>query len=93
MILGTNDRSIRVELFFTAGCAKCAEARDSLRQAAQSAGAVEWTEVDIGKNSNRAVDVGVVSTPAVAIDGELVFSAMPSPSELKKAIEGRVANR
>ena len=81
----------RVELFFTAGCEKCAEARDSLRQAAQSAGVVEWKEVDIGKDPNRAVDVGVISTPALAIDGELVLSRMPAAQELKRAIEGHAA--
>ena len=82
----------RVELFFTTGCEKCAEARDSLREAAQSAGgAVDWKEVDIAKDPNRAVDVGVISTPAVAIDGELVFSRMPTASELTRAIEGHIA--
>ena len=82
----------RVELFFRAGCEKCAEARDSLRQAAQSAGhGVEWKEVDIANDPNRAVDMGVVSTPPIAIDGELVFSRMPTASELTRAIEARVA--
>lgn len=80
-----------VELFFTAGCERCAEARDGLRQAAQSVGAVEWKEVDIANDPNRAVDMGVISTPAVAIDGVLVFSRMPTTAELRKAIEGRVA--
>lgn len=81
-----------VELFFTAGCEKCAEARDGLREAAQSVGgAVDWKEVDIAKDPNRAVDVGVISTPAVAIDGELVLSRMPTASELKRAIERHIA--
>ena len=83
-------KRVSVELFFVAGCTKCAEARDALRQAAQSSGPVDWKETDIAKNANRAVDVGVVSTPAIAIDGTLVFSSMPTPSDLRKAIEARV---
>ena len=79
-----------VELFFAAGCSKCAEARDALREAAKSSGRAEWKETDIAKNPNRAVDVGVVSTPAVAIDGKLIFSSMPTPSDLRKAIEASV---
>ena len=82
----------RVELFFTAGCEKCAEARDSLREAAQAAsGVVDWKEVDIAQDPNRAVDVGVIATPAIAIDGELVFSRMPTASELARAIERHIA--
>ena len=82
-------KSVSVELFFAAGCSKCAEARGALREAAKSAGRVEWTETDIAKNPNRAVDLGVVSTPAVAIDGQLIFSSAPTPSDLRKAIEAK----
>ena len=80
-------KQMSVELFFVAGCAKCAEARDALREAVQSSGRVEWKETDIAKNANRAVDLGVVSTPAIAIEGTLVFSSMPTPLDLRKAIE------
>lgn len=82
-------RPVTVELFFAKGCSKCAEARDALREAAQSAGAAEWKEVDIAENPNRAVDLGVVSTPAVVIDGKLIFSAMPTAPDLRKAIQAR----
>jgi predicted thioredoxin/glutaredoxin len=51
---------------------------------------VEWKEVDIAKNPKRAVEVGVLSTPAVAIDGELIFKSMPTASDLLKAIRARV---
>lgn len=82
---------LKVEFFFAGGCSKCAEARDALRQAAQRTAQVEWSEVDIGKNSDRAVDVGVVSTPAVAIDGDLVFKTTPSAAELLRAIQARAS--
>lgn len=85
-------RAVSVELFFAAGCSKCAEARDALRQAAQSFGRVKWTEVDIAKNPHRAVDAGVISTPAVAIDGKLVFSSLPTVSDLSKAIQATAGN-
>jgi len=80
---------VSVEFFFAGGCSKCAEARDALREAAQSTRRAQWNEIDIGQNPNRAVDVGVVSTPAVAIDGELVFTTMPTASDLRTAIEAR----
>lgn len=76
-------RAVKVEFFFAGGCDKCAAARDALREAAQGA---EWKEIDIGKEPNRAVDAGVLSTPAIAIDGRLVFKSMPSAQDLRKAI-------
>lgn len=82
-------RAVSVEFFFAAGCSKCAETRGALREAAQSNSGVEWKEIDVGKDPNRAVDVGVVSTPAVAIDGELVFETMPTASDLRGAIRAR----
>lgn len=78
-------KPVEVELLFAGGCSKCAEAREALRGEAQSLGA-EWKEIDIAKNPNRAVDLGVVSTPAVAIDGELVFKTLPTAAELRNAI-------
>lgn len=86
-------KALTVEFFFAGGCSKCAKARSALREAAEAAGQVEWKEVDIGSNPNRAVDVGVVSTPAVAINGDLVFRTAPTASELKSAIQSRAVRR
>lgn len=86
-------RKVSVELLYSKGCSKCAEAREELRSAAQSAGPVDWKEVDVAQHPNRAVELGVVSTPALAINGELVFPSMPSPSELRKAIRTTLGGR
>lgn len=85
----TATKAITVELLFAGGCAKCAEARDALREETQALGA-RWHEIDVARNPNRAVDLGVVSTPALAIDGDLVFKTLPSASALRKAIRARV---
>lgn len=84
-------RVLTVEFFFAGGCSRCAEAREALRQAAQRTAQVEWREVDIGQNPDRAVDVGVVSTPAVAIDGDLIFKTAPTAAALLNAIRARAA--
>lgn len=84
-------KGVRVEFFFAGGCSNCASARDELRRVAESAGEVEWSEIDIGKHPHRAVDAGVVSTPAVAIDGSLVFKSAPTAAELRSAIRARAA--
>lgn len=81
-------RAVTVELLFAGGCSKCAEAREALRGEAESLGA-QWKEIDVAKNPERAVDLGVVSTPAVAIDGNLVFRTLPGALDLRKAIRAR----
>ena len=81
-------KPIRIEFLFAGGCSKCAEAREALRGEVEAPG-VDWKEVNIAEQPSRAVDLGVVSTPAVAIDGELVFKTAPSAAELRKAIQAR----
>lgn len=80
---------IAVEFFFAGGCEHCVAARGALRHAALSIPNVQWDEIDIGKNPRRAVEAGVVGTPALAIGGELVFASTPSPAELHRAIQLR----
>jgi predicted thioredoxin/glutaredoxin len=36
------------------------------------------------------VRLGVLSTPAIAVDGELVFSALPSAKKLRQTLERRL---
>ena len=81
---------MKVEYFFAAGCSRCAAAREELRLAAESFPGVRWSEVDVAKEPARAVDVGVVATPALVIDGELAFGSAPSPAQLRAAIGKRV---
>lgn len=86
-------KRLSVELLFAGGCARCAEARDALRQAAQSTPGVDWKEIDVAKEPARAAGLGVVSTPAVAIGGELVFTTLPSAAELREAVRNLAAKR
>ncbi len=81
------ERAVSVEFFFAGGCENCVKARKALRKAAESTAGVVWKEIDIGQNPHQAVDMGVVTTPAVAIDGRLVFKSAPSPAELKSALQ------
>lgn len=83
-------RTAKVEFFFAGGCSHCARARDAVREAAQSTPNVEWRETDVGKDPLRAADAGVVGTPAVTIDGNLVFASAPTAAELRNAIETRL---
>lgn len=86
-------RTVIVEFFFAGGCGRCAAVREALRSAAQAAADVEWKEVDIGTQPHRAADAGVVSTPAIAIDGKLVFKTAPAAADLRRAIQTKLLDR
>ncbi len=81
--------SVRVELIHVPGCERCADSREALRQAAQAAigDALEWRDLNVIEHLDYAVSLGVLTLPAVAINGRLVFSSLPTPEQLKRALE------
>ncbi len=83
---------IKIEVFTSPGCGKCGRAKEVLRELALGLGegAVQWREVNILEELDHAVALGVLAAPAIAIDGELVFTSLPSARRLRQALEGRL---
>jgi protein-disulfide isomerase len=78
---------MKVEMFHTPGCPACVAAHAELRAAAQQAVKdLEWREVNVVDNLDRAVELGVLTLPSIVIDGELVFTSMPTAAELREAL-------
>lgn len=74
---------MKIELFYAPGCTKCAVNRESLKAAAERAvPSLEWYELNVLDNMDYAVDLGVLTLPALAIDGVLEFPALPSVQQL-----------
>lgn len=83
---------MKVELFQTRGCRRCAAARDRLRAAAEEAvPGVTWREVDAVEELDYLVEVGVMSLPALAVDGQLAFPSLPTPAQLAQELHRRAA--
>jgi len=83
---------MKVELFYSPGCHECAAAQASLKAAAQEANArVEWHELNVLDELDYAVELGVLTLPAIAIDGKLVFLSLPTPQQLRKVLIERKA--
>lgn len=82
---------MKIELFFTPTCGRCAANRENLKAAAaQVVGAVDWQEVDVTTNVDYAVQLGVLSPPALAIDGELTFPSLPTEKQLRAELQRRM---
>lgn len=80
---------MKIEVFSSPGCAKCGHAKDVLRKVAEEVGRdrIEWREVNVLDEMDYAVKLGVLSTPAIAVNGELLFTALPSEKKLRQTLE------
>ncbi len=85
-------KPIKVEVFSSPGCSRCGRVFDLLQTITQELGAerVEWREVNVLDELDYAVELGVLSMPAIAIDGELVFRSHPPASKLRETLETRL---
>lgn len=84
--------TILVEVFSAPGCAKCAATREALRSVAESlgSGAITWCDLNVLEEIDRAVELGVMTPPSIAIDGELVFPNLPTPERLRAELLARL---
>ncbi len=85
-------KPIQIEVFSSPGCSRCSQVFDVLQTITQELGAerIEWREVNVLDELDYAVELGVLSMPAIAIDGELVFKSHPSAGKLREALETRL---
>ena len=51
---------------------------------------IEWREINVLDQLEYAVELGVLSMPAIAIDGKLVFRSHPSARKLRDALDVRL---
>ena len=68
------------------GCAKCEKLAENTKQAADILG-IEY-EIEKVTGLNEIMAFGVMTTPALAVDGQVVIvGKVPSAAEIKKMIE------
>lgn len=87
--------TVRLELFYSPYCPHCGKARALLKAFAADwpTGSLQLREWDVVAEIERAVALGVVRTPALAIDGRLLTGAVPSRKALKKLLHERLNPR
>ncbi len=93
--------SIKIEIFSSPGCSKCGHAKELLRKLVAElsdelngeAGhrPFQWCEVNILEELDHAVELGVLSTPSIAIDNKLVFTSLPSTRKLRSELLSRLS--
>ena len=79
---------VYVEEFMSPGCVGCPVVKEMLKSLSEElSGEITVEEVDITVDTSRAAQYGVMSVPAIAINGELKFMGVPKKEELKKTLE------
>jgi hypothetical protein len=82
---------MKVELFYTPGCEKCADNKDKLRTVAtQLVPDLVWRELNVLDELDYAVEVGVITLPSIAINGEVLFSSLPTCRQLRRELIKRL---
>ena len=76
-----------IEMFTSPGCADCPAVKKMLKKITDKLkGDITVEEVDITSDPTRAAQYGVMSVPAIAINGILKFVGVPSGEELERAL-------
>ncbi len=85
-------KRIQIEVFSSPGCSRCGQVFDLLQTITEELGAdrIQWRKVNVLDELDYAVKLGVLSMPAIAIDGKLVFKTHPTAPTLRQALEDRL---
>lgn len=81
--------TVKIEVIAAPGCKKCASAQNELRTVAASVlgeDNVVWREVNVLEELDYAVSLGVLSMPAIAMNGDLTFPSLPTPEQFRAAL-------
>ncbi len=85
---------VAVDLFWASSCNRCQQAKlevkNTLKQLKNNR--LIYRELDVLEEIDYAVEVGVLKTPSIAINGKLIFSSLPSKQNLLSAIEQALIN-
>jgi glutaredoxin len=85
----SEDKPIKVELYTSNICPKCKHARQMLTELVSEIGndKFELEFIDVVKNIDRSVQQGVLTTPSLVIDHQLVSSSLPNRHELSAMLK------
>lgn len=78
--------TVKIEVIAAPGCRKCAGAQGELRAIAVSVlgeDRLVWRAVNVLEALDYAVSLGVLSMPAIAVNGKLEFSSLPTVEQFR----------
>lgn len=79
-----------VELLMTPGCAGCPQAEKIVSEVVAEFDGARWEEIDITDEPEKATQHGLMSVPAVIVDGEPFGSGVPARDALRQRVREAV---
>lgn len=76
----------RVQVLSTPGCVGCAHTKHIIADVLAEFPELDWEEIDLAERPELAARYGIMSVPAIVIDGTLEFSTVPKPHALRTKI-------
>lgn len=76
----------RVQVLSTPGCPGCAQAKRMVTEVLAEYPSLDWEEIDLTELPELAGQYGIMSVPALLIDGQLEFSQLPKHEVLRARI-------
>ena len=85
--------AVIVELFTSNVCSRCVQAKATLREliAELDDASFELHFIDVIENLDYAVEVGVLATPALAVNGKLISTSIPGKHRLRELLMKQLA--
>jgi glutaredoxin len=81
-------KTLTIELISTFTCRRCVKAQKDLQALIKSCDDLDinYQEVNVLEQLDYAVKLGVLRTPAIAINGELVFNTIPNETQFHNTL-------
>jgi glutaredoxin len=77
----------RVQVLSTPGCAACDQIKRLIAKVLIEFPGIESEEIDLTEHPELAARYGIMSVPAVVIDGKLELAHMPKEEALRQKIQ------
>lgn len=83
----------RVQVLSTPGCVGCAHAKHLIADVLAEYPELDWEEIDLTEQPELAAHYGIMSVPAIIIDGAVAFTTVPRPDALRTRIAAAATAR
>lgn len=78
---------LEIEVITASGCTKCGHTKELVAKVIQDYDGVELKEVSVVEIPERIVELGIMATPSIIMNGKLEFKSHPREEELRKKID------
>ena len=85
---------VLVEVFASPNCNRCGKASRLVATIVNKLGNehIQWREINVLENIDYAVQLGVMATPAIAINGKLEFTSLPDRDKLSATLQDYISD-